>query len=193
MVALILSFEVIFHGPFRVATGNAKPGFDDSVDVDNLLPASSLKGLMRHSAHRFFPDATKYVFGDKGVPSPWAWTNAVFDTDPLIKPRVRIEINGTTASDQALVSQQEAWASTARFEIEQMLPLAGGNLSKHHHQLVLETAARATHWLGADRRRGLGWVTIQPVNGLDIDELVANATSQPRLGQIDEMSHGRQQ
>jgi len=40
VVALTLSSDVILHGPFRVATGNAKPGFDDSVDIDNPVPAS---------------------------------------------------------------------------------------------------------------------------------------------------------
>ena len=43
-------FEIVFHTPFRVSSGQAGDGSDTTVDRAALLPASSLKGVMLSAA-----------------------------------------------------------------------------------------------------------------------------------------------
>ena len=60
-----MRFHITFHGPFRIATGAAADGLDDTFDPDNPLPASSLKGLMRAHAKNLLsiePLTVRYMF-----------------------------------------------------------------------------------------------------------------------------------
>lgn len=59
-----LTFEIEFHGPFRVGTGEAGPGVDATVHRQDLLPGSSLKGVMRSTARQLFGD----VMDSRGQP-----------------------------------------------------------------------------------------------------------------------------
>jgi CRISPR/Cas system CSM-associated protein Csm3 (group 7 of RAMP superfamily) len=179
---------ITFHGPFRVATGVPVEGLNVPVDREDLLPASSLKGVMRAAALQVLPgriDLVEEVFGHRadasgpGVdgaddaqarnpaghghgPSPWHWSSADFGGTALIRPRARIAIDAAsgTARKDHLMLGEEVWARTADFHITQRVPLTPDTLRRH--QVILACAAAAVHALGADRRRGHGWVTFTP-------------------------------
>lgn len=63
----VIKVTVLFHGPFRVATGVATPGTDETVNREDLLPASSLKGLMRASAVRLLPHRPELIHRTFGL------------------------------------------------------------------------------------------------------------------------------
>jgi hypothetical protein len=177
---------ITFHGPFRVATGVPVEGLDVPVDREDLLPASSLKGVMRAAAVQLLPgrtDLIEEVFGHRADapgpgadradharakqpaghgPSPWHWSSADFGGTALIKPRARVAIDAAsgTARNDHLMLGEEAWARTADFHITQRVPLTPDTLRRH--QVILACAAAAVHAVGADRRRGHGWVTFTP-------------------------------
>ncbi len=169
-----LSFQVRFHGPFRVGTGHGREGVDASIDPDDPLPASHLKGLMRASARGLLPRADPLldqVFGarrDRGT-SPWAWDSARPQSgswhDVTVRNTVRISIDddcGTAVPDHLLVGAQ-LWPDVgfrATFTVTRAGAVPPTELPRH--EALLRVAARATMMLGAQRRRGLGWVTIRP-------------------------------
>ena len=169
-----LSFQVRFHGPFRVGTGRGRDGVDAAIDLDDPLPASHLKGLMRASARGLLPPADPLldqVFGagrDRGT-SPWAWDSAhpgsVSWRDVTVRNTVRISIDddcGTAVPDHLLVGAQ-LWPDVgfrATFTVTRAGAVPPTELPRH--EALLRVAARATMMLGAQRRRGLGWVTIRP-------------------------------
>ncbi|MEW1657946.1 RAMP superfamily CRISPR-associated protein [Streptomyces sp. NPDC093707] len=161
---------VTFHGPFRVATGTGRPGIDDTVDRGDLLPASSLKGLMRHSAERLLPDLPQLVeavFGGPRCPTAWGWEAARFPDEPVVVTRARVSLDedsGAARRDHLLFGE-EVWARTAEFTVTQFGPLPqsdGPPLDRDGHLTVLACAAAGVHSLGAVRRRGLGWVQCTP-------------------------------
>jgi len=153
-----MKFKIEFLGPMRVSTGLAGPGVDATVDPNCLLPASSLKGVMRESARWFFDeDLVDKVFGSASSPSPWGWCEVEFDNVPKIMHRARVAIGESgTAIGGALMFQEEAWPDIGYFEVEQILPTK----KMDQHRKVLTVAAHGVHALGADRNRGLGWVEI---------------------------------
>lgn len=180
-----MKVKIIFHGPFRVATGTSRDWLDDAVDHGDLLPASSLKGVMRAAAGQLLPGhpaLVDEVFGgrpridgtsSRPLSSPWHWTGADFGAGPPVRARARVTIDPEThtARHNHLVFGEEVWATGATFDITRLHPLAAADLRTHH--VVLACAAAAVHALGADRRRGLGWVTLAPSDpGLD-DQLLA--------------------
>ncbi|GGZ83507.1 hypothetical protein GCM10010389_21700 [Streptomyces echinoruber] len=74
-----------FHSAFRVGTGDADGTAHATVDRDDPVPASSLKGLMRASAERLLPyrpEVVAAVFGAPRRPCPWHWSPARFDRSP---------------------------------------------------------------------------------------------------------------
>lgn len=165
-----MTFWVEFHGPFRVSTGVARTGADAAVDPSALLPGSSLKGLMRAAASRLLPAAVvDDVFGAPGRPSPWAWSAAEFDVEPVRQNRVRIALEDGVARDGALMVNEEVWASKCSFAVTQVGPLESDLLMTH--ETVIEFAARSVHLVGADRRRGLGSVTIRRTDQTDASTL----------------------
>lgn len=81
-----------FHSAFRVGTGDADGTAHATIDRDDPVPASSLKGLMRASAERLLPyrpEIVEAVFGTPRRPSPWHWSPAQFDGPPDAFPEDR--------------------------------------------------------------------------------------------------------
>jgi CRISPR/Cas system CMR subunit Cmr4 (Cas7 group RAMP superfamily) len=166
-----MRFEITFHTPFRVGSGQAGDGSDTTVDRKALLPASSLKGVIKSAARdllKFPDDLVEGIFGTAWRPSPWAWSDArVLDAGgsyPAIRPRARIQIEpgSMTVTRGALLVADEVLAARAEFSINQTGWIKPGDVSAH--ETVLLAAARSVTAIGSDRRRGLGWVTVTPVD-----------------------------
>jgi len=166
-----MRFEIKFHTPFRVASGQAGDGSDIIVDPHALLPASSLKGVMRSAARdllRFPSSLVNDVFGAARSASPWSWSDArVLAADgnnPGVRPRARIQIKPETSTTVkgALLIADEVLADRAEFTVERTGWIEGGEVSSH--ETVLLAASRAVTAIGGNRRRGLGWVTIVPMD-----------------------------
>jgi CRISPR/Cas system CSM-associated protein Csm3 (group 7 of RAMP superfamily) len=171
-----MQVRIDFHGPFRVSTGRAAAGVNDTVDDLDLLPASSLKGVMRASAALLLPGRQELldaVFGAAGRPSPWHWSGAAVQDVPVVAQRARIAIDPDTGAARRnhLLVAQEVWARSARFSVTRTGPLTAED--ERTHLTVLACAAAGVHALGADRRRGLGWVTCTPLDPQVDDELLA--------------------
>lgn len=158
-----MRFQLTFHGPFRVATGAAADGLDDTFDPDNPLPASSLKGLMRAHARTWLSlteDLVDEVFGNPHHRSPWWWSDATIDNGaPMVRSRVRIDHTTFTAVNNFLATAGELWPATAAFDVEARDCVPTNRLVLH--ETVLAASATAINALGSDRRRGLGWVSIR--------------------------------
>ena len=159
----ILTFSIEFLGPFRVSTGYAKPGVDNAVDPADPLPSTSLKGVMRGTARQLLgaaPPLIDEVFGSARVPSPWSWSNAKPDgtgwSVPQLAARVRIDERTHTAAHDMIGIAEQTWAPTACFTVTQVAHVGAPAL----HRTLLALAACGTRSLGANRRRGLGWVSI---------------------------------
>lgn len=166
-----MRFQIEFHTPFRVASGRAGDGNDVTVDPAALLPASSLKGVMRSAARdllKFPAGLVEAVFGTARQPSQWAWSEArVLDAagdTAGIRPRARIQIEADTGTVRsgALLIADEVLATGGEFTIDQSAWLEPAETRRH--ETVLLAAARAVTAIGGDRRRGLGWVSITPVD-----------------------------
>lgn len=160
-----MRFEVTFHTPFRVATGRAGPGVDSAIDRDVLLPASSLKGIMLSAARDLLAvDSARVqaVFGTVHRPSPWGWSDATLAS--VVRPRARVQINPDTGvvTTGALALAEEVLATTAEFTVDQIGWIEATD-QLEQEQLLAASAAAVTS-LGGDRRRGLGWVSLRPVD-----------------------------
>ena len=181
-----LTFEIVFHGPFRVATGRATGrGADAGIDRSQPLPAESLKGLMRASARILLGCGREdehpligEVFGVEARPSPWGWEAAVPASgswpDPVLSARVRIDGRTHAAVEDHLATVEQIWLTEpAVFQVEPLGVIPPAALDDH--RLLLRAAACGIHSLGADRRRGLGWVTVtctsDPLTDADITRL----------------------
>lgn len=166
-----MRFEITFHTPFRVASGHAGDGSDTTIDLACMLPASSLKGIMRSAARDLLKLPTPWVdqvFGTGWRPSAWSWSDATVTASPrgesAVRSRARIRIDPVsgTAASGALLIADEVLASGAEFSVDRtgwIEPAAAAT-----EEAVLIAAARAVTAVGGDRRRGLGWVTITPVD-----------------------------
>lgn len=164
-----VEFEIAFHGPFRVSTGYARAGIDAAIDPENPLPNTSLKGVMRATAMQLLGEKSSVVqevFGSGRYESPWRWSHAEPDESgwhmPKAAARLAIDAKTHTASADMLGISEQTSATRARFTVTQRGPLDEGPLRTH--RLVLAVAGQATRSLGANRRRGLGWVTITCTN-----------------------------
>lgn len=166
-----MNFTISFFGPFRIATGHAGNGADDTVDPNNPLPGSSLKGLFRASAAALIGETARgrelidAIFGSKGRGSAWAWSKArlvgsAAGLEPIPRARVSILPETSTARDKSLLFAEELWPDSATFEVQPLAPLDSG--VRERHEVLLAIAGRAIQALGADRRRGLGWVEVKP-------------------------------
>jgi len=156
-----IELGITFHGPFRVATGWAGRGADSTVDLATPLRGSSLKGVMKASARLLLPDREDLVtrvFGSPRQPSPWSWSSArVVDPKARKRARVAIDPDRHVAVEGGLFFSEEIWATRATFEITPLLGVA----DRRAQELVLMASAHGVHTLGGDRRRGLGWVTVE--------------------------------
>jgi CRISPR/Cas system CMR subunit Cmr4 (Cas7 group RAMP superfamily) len=167
-------FGIQFHTPFRVAAGRAGDSADTTVDRGNPLPASSLKGVMRSAARdllRLAPDWVTAVYGEAWQPSPWSWSDATpMRTGPTgeitapVRVRARIQVADATGTvvEGALALAEEVLAHHAEFTITRAGWLAPRLVAAH--ETVLIASARAVTAIGGDRRRGLGWVSITPID-----------------------------
>ncbi|MFJ9675399.1 RAMP superfamily CRISPR-associated protein [Streptomyces sp. NPDC101221] len=162
--------HITFHGPFRVATGRAHEGAAQTVNRADLIPASSVKGLLRASAARLLPgrqDLLGAVFGTDTTSTPWHWGQVRFTDPPEVVPRARVSLDPDTgaARNDHLLLGEEVWASAADFTISRHGHVPPDELADH--RTVLACAAAGVHALGGDRRRGLGWVTCTPRPAVD--------------------------
>ncbi|MGW2320093.1 RAMP superfamily CRISPR-associated protein [Streptomyces sp. NPDC001680] len=172
-----LTVRTDFHGPFRIGTGRPAPGADDTVDRDDPLPASSLKGVMRASAAWLLPGGAHLVdrvFGTARQPSPWHWSGADFGEQPpraVVRARIAIDPVTGTAREDHLLHVEEHWARNAQFTVTRTAYLPPEEAADQ--LAVLACAAAGVHALGADRRRGLGWVTCTPTAPAVDDQVLA--------------------
>lgn len=158
-----LDFDITFHGPFHVARGQAAGGNDRTVDRKQLLPASSLKGLLRAEAREQLElrrSLIDEVFGARR-PSPWVWSDASMTGPGEVRRSARIRIGDAErgqAEDEFLMIGQQVWATSAVFSVEQWSEIPPERIADH--LLVLTAAALSVTALGGARRRGEGWVSI---------------------------------
>jgi hypothetical protein len=163
-----LSFTITFHTAFRVGASYGRDGVDAALDREDPLPADHLKGVMRAAAKSIAGEAlTDEVFGSTRTPAAWAWTAArlVAGAGWYFDHRHRVEIDHDThaARKDHLALGELAWVDKARFEVHPLRRLVAED--ERRHVALLRTAAAAVHGLGAWRRRGLGWVGIEPDDG----------------------------
>jgi CRISPR/Cas system CSM-associated protein Csm3 (group 7 of RAMP superfamily) len=161
----MIEVEVAFHGPFRVSQGTGWQGVDQVAHRDRI-PASSLKGVMKAAAaHRLgLPASTvARLFGTTTHPCPWAWGDMdLLDAQRRVTNRVRIPIDPATgvAARRGLFLAEEVWvAGRPSFQIDAIGPAGARGTDD---PLLLAACAMAVKSLGAARRRGLGWVGMQP-------------------------------
>ncbi|MDR1428376.1 MAG: hypothetical protein LBJ08_11580, partial [Bifidobacteriaceae bacterium] len=117
------------------------------------------------------------------VPSPWSWSDMAWSggKGPARERRSRIRINPDTgtADDGALVAVNEFLIRKGTFAISQIGPIPDPldtlELEAEAHVTVLEAAARTMTALGADRRRGLGWVAVTRAGKPTTPEQLAEA------------------
>lgn len=160
-----LEFTITFHGPFHVATGGNRDGIA-TIDPDEPLPATSLKGVMRATAKRVLGKDSrlvKNVFGSGRTPTPWRWSPAVPDEQGWESPqpaaRVSIDPATSTARPDMLAFSEHTQAAHASFRITQHGGIREEDLATH--RALLAISGQATRSIGALRRRGLGWVSIR--------------------------------
>jgi hypothetical protein len=166
----MITFSIAFHGPFHVGTGEAEEGMDRTVDRDNLLPATSLKGLMRAEAVEVLgvdPALVADIFGAPGRAGAWWWSDGQIDPirsaetpeRPLIGRVARIRVDDAGLAMRGFLALGEhVWAEGAHFTVGQLRELTTEVTSRH--TTILRAAARSVVSLGGARRRGEGWVTI---------------------------------
>lgn len=163
----VLEFEIEFYGPFRVATGLAAREADISVDLQNQLPATSLKGLMRDAAHIHLgldEAIIDEVFGSTKAASPWSWTQGALVSSKRSRTRVRIDPERGIVERGALIVSEELWVAgkeRGHFQIIQRLRIDEAD-RRDSHAAILQASAAAVHSIGSDRKRGFGWVSIAP-------------------------------
>lgn len=183
-----ITFALRPHGPFRVSTGSASGDVDASIDDRLPLPATSLKGVARHTAERVLglpPSLVEEVFGSPATAPAWAWSDLAVDSHSLrkhVRAQVQIDESTGTAAERALLFAEELWVDTdapaPTFGVHRLQQVDPQRLSDH--VAVLVGSACGVHSLGASRRRGLGWVeiTVHSMNGRtrDLPDLAEIAT-----------------
>lgn len=168
-----IQLDITFNQPFRVATGHGHGDVDDVINRENPLPSTSLKGVIRDAARLLLPGTgqgkdyrdhqlVEEVFGGPGHHDViWHFSDPSFSaiTDDSYRTRTRVSIDEhRRARPGALYVGEELHTERATAEINQVGIL--GEERKAVHVALLHVAARLVDGLGADRRRGLGWVTI---------------------------------
>ena len=160
------AFRIVFHSWFRVGAAYPRDGVDVTVDHDDPLPATHLKGVMRAEARWLaglgygntrLIDA---VFGTPSNSSPWRWSlvepsrSWKYDT----RQRTAIDDESHTALKDHTVSGELVWAPAATFTLVQQC-----EVDDVQAQLtLLRVAGASVHAVGAWRRRGLGTVSVVP-------------------------------
>lgn len=174
-----------FHSPFRVGAAGARHGLDLTIDPDEPLPTSHLKGLFRSTARDLLgiPDAlVDAVFGSPQQPCPWAWS-AVAPDGPwqrTTRHRVHLDPQTHTAVADRLVHGERCWTPTATSTIT-WWGRPGRPGPTDDEVLVLRAAAAGTRHIGSWRRRGMGHVTVA-VDPMLTDSEVARLAAMPDTG-----------
>ena len=169
-----LTFSIEFHTPFRIASGLAQSSVDSVVSMREPLPAASLKGVMRAAAADVIQAdeaLVAEVFGSQGKSAAWTWSSARASAGswgvPSLRTRVNIdETAHTVLSDRIAVAQSLHPQQTASFRITLIRPVDDHRRQLHEKLLML--AASAVRAIGAERTRGLGWVTINSDQSIDL-------------------------
>lgn len=152
-----LKFEVRFHGPFAVATGEARDGMDTTIDDSNPLPSTAIKGLLKAQLRDILdasPGQIANIFHSEDQIG-WVFSDAKIDIERGLWTRVNVDDDGRAQERQLMVGEQ-AQAEKGRF----VVAWAGGEEAPTDQALALRAAARCVTSLGSHRRRGLGWVSI---------------------------------
>ncbi|MFI8774864.1 RAMP superfamily CRISPR-associated protein [Gordonia sp. NPDC062954] len=170
-----VAFRLEFHSPFRVGAAYGEDGVDLTIDVDEPIPSDHIKGLMRFAAKNTLSlDQTLVdrVFGSASTTSPWSWLAVEPEGDwgdPRLRNRTAIDEDTHAAKTDHLVFAHEIHSRAATITIEQIGPIADTDLPTH--VALLRTSAAAIHALGGWRRRGLGWVSVNPDPPVDENDL----------------------
>lgn len=172
-------FSVEFVTQAIPASGAGHEGVDIAIRQDDPIGGDRMKGLMRQSAQTLLhlaPTQTDPVFGTRQQPSPWSWNTAEHRPEWIRGARHRVKVDPLTdAVDHgSIASAQNIWTQTWSFSIEQKDYVDPVDLGRH--RVVLRAAAAATKHLGMWRRRGYGWVGIQPeepITDAEIADLIA--------------------
>lgn len=168
-----IEFSVAIHSGFRVGAAYGRDGVDLAVDVEDPLPATHLKGIMRASAVELVtlldvaPELFDVVFGSVAMPSSWSWSGARprAGAEWTVSTRHRVEIDpvaGAARKDH-LVRAHRVDTRAATFAVHRLHGDSDGTFGGlAAEEALLRVSARYTHHLGAWRRRGWGWVDIRP-------------------------------
>ncbi len=163
----VLEIGVTFHGPVRVARGQSANGLDDIVDR-RWIPASSLKGVMRAAAalRLGLPEgAVLTAFGSPRRAGAWVWNDLRLEwegvtTEVTSRVRITVDEQSGAASRRSLQHAEELWVrGVPVFAVERIAPPTRG---EQDDALLVAAAALAVKSIGSGRRRGLGWVTLEP-------------------------------
>jgi hypothetical protein len=176
----VLEFRVNFHTPFRVGTGTVRPGVGQTAYrqevADQLLiaPASTVKGVMRAAALELLPDSlVAEVFGGRGTQCGWSWSGLTVPATAVHpRSRTRIEIEpatGTVAKDMLAVAEELVISEVGSFTVRRLGFLSMATEVERRHRAVLRVAAGLVSGAGGTRRRGLGWISVDP-SGVDAAE-----------------------
>lgn len=203
---------ITFNSPFRIGTGAAAEGVDIGLDSEVPFPASSLKGRMREAARVILdleepsadptasdeddgsdsigsrdpkdtdmdPRLIRAVFGDEWHDSPWHWDDVAVTMH--VVPRVRIRLDeDRVVKPGALRVAEEAVAEHGSVRIWQQGRIEPGEMPLH--LALLRASARLVEAVGAEKSRGLGWVTIDIEGGFDPSDvrLVRRAQEEGRV------------
>lgn len=155
-----IEVTVKLHTPARIATGRAARGLDAVLDRE-IIPASSLKGIMRATGREILglsePTLGRLFGTATGQASAWAWSDIELPSAAVVGTRVRIPIDPATgvARTGGLLHAEELWVDEPmHFTIQQI------SAASESDACLLAACAMAVKGLGASRRRGLGWVTM---------------------------------
>ena len=171
-----IELDIRFNTAFRISQGYGQGEVDDVIDEENPLPATSLKGVMRDAARMVLPgkrQGDKYVdhhlvdavFGKRGSnSSPWNFSDGKLDH--TYDPRERIRVRSRVAIDERRRARDGALLFAEELDT---------------HVALLHVAARLVDGIGADRRRGLGWVSI--TTDTDDIEAMVDRIERARNGQ----------
>jgi hypothetical protein len=159
---LVLSARLLWSGAFRVGTGLAAAGSDDTIDEAEPLPETSVKNRLRSSAvEAGLPGRlVDEVFGLPGG-SGGSWNLLVRQPPVTIGPAYHGRLNddhapaplGLRTED---VARADGPASLHLMPIKLLTPT-----QLHHHVLTWLVGAAFCKTVGGDRNRGLGAIDIR--------------------------------
>ncbi|WP_162802874.1 hypothetical protein [Ornithinimicrobium avium] len=165
-----LRFTMSFHSAFLSATGQAADGYDLTLDLENPVRESHLKGVMSDAAARvlrFPPARIEQIFGSPAQESPWRWQVTEQQcARAVVRHRVGIDDDTHCAHQDMLVRARAGHLDTVAFEVYRVT-----DPEDLMERTAITCSARAVHRLGGQRRRGFGWVGVEGGDDLDTTSL----------------------